>query len=201
MRGSLQPHRTNRPTSISKKTTPLRHSSGMRQIMHVQGRKLRPQTVPLSGDTGSGRTIEILEKRTKIAKNTLEKRTKYLIDEIFKLIPSELNAKNKRFILKNLNENFKFNRYEDSFLWLKNAGVAIPTYNVEEPKVPFILNKQRNLFKLFQNDVGLLAYQYADGIQLRILSGDVNINFGAVYENAVAQELHAQGFEDLYYFN
>ena len=126
---------------------------------------------------------------------------KLYIDEIFKLIPSELNAKNKRFILKNLNENFKFNRYEDSFLWLKNAGVAIPTYNVEEPKVPFILNKQRNLFKLFQNDVGLLAYQYADGIQLRILSGDVNINFGAVYENAVAQELHAQGFEDLYYFN
>ena len=56
---------------------------------------------------------------------------------------------------------------------MKNAGVAIPTYNVEEPKVPFILNKQRNLFKLFQNDVGLLAYQYADGIQLRILSGDV----------------------------
>ena len=126
---------------------------------------------------------------------------KLYIDEIFKLIPSELNAKNKRFILKNLNENFKFNRYEDSFLWLKNAGVAIPTYNVEEPKVPFILNKQRNLFKLFQNDVGLLAYQYADGIQLRILSGDVNINFGAVYENAVAQELHAQGFEDMYYFN
>ena len=32
---------------------------------------------PLSGDTGSGRTIEILEKRTKITKNTLEKRTKY----------------------------------------------------------------------------------------------------------------------------
>ena len=75
---------------------------------------------------------------------------KLYIDEIFKLIPSELNAKNKRFILKNLNENFKFNRYEDSFLWLKNAGVAIPTYNVEEPKVPFILNKQRNLFKLFR---------------------------------------------------
>ena len=52
--------------------------------MHVQGRKLRPQTVPLSGDTGSGRTIEILEKRTKITKNTLEKRTKYPIFAIEK---------------------------------------------------------------------------------------------------------------------
>ena len=59
----------------------------------------------------------------------------------------------------------------------------------------------RNLFKLFQNDVGLLAYQYANGIQLRILSGEVNINFGSIYENVVAQELLAQGFEQLYYFN
>ncbi|MBE6255078.1 MAG: hypothetical protein E7105_06120 [Prevotella sp.] len=36
------------------------------------------------------------------------------------------------FILKDLNENLKFSRYENSFLWLKNAGVALPTYNVEE---------------------------------------------------------------------
>ena len=84
---------------------------------------------------------------------------------------------------------------------MKNAGVAIPVYNVEEPRLPLLLNKQRNLFKLFQNDVGLLAYQYANGIQFRILSGEVNINYGAIYENAVAQELYAQGFERLYYFN
>ena len=84
---------------------------------------------------------------------------------------------------------------------MKNAGVAIPVYNVEEPRIPLLLNKQRNLFKLFQNDVGLLAYQYANGIQFRILSGEVNINYGAIYENAVAQELYAQGFERLYYFN
>lgn len=126
---------------------------------------------------------------------------KLFLDEIFDLIPSELNAKNKRFILKELNKNIKFRKYEDSFLWLKKAGVAIPVYNVEEPRIPLILNKQRNLFKLFQNDVGLLAYQYASGIQLRILSGETNINFGAIYENAVAQELSAQGFEQIYYFN
>lgn len=31
---------------------------------------------------------------------------KLYLDEIFELIPSELNNHNKRFILKNLNENF-----------------------------------------------------------------------------------------------
>ena len=125
---------------------------------------------------------------------------KLYLDEIFDLIPSELNAKNKRFILKNLNENFKFSRYANSFLWLRNAGVALPTFNVTEPCAPLKLNMQRNLFKLFQNDVGLLAYQYSNGIQMEILKGNVNVNFGAVYENFVAQELVSKGYPT-YYFN
>ena len=125
---------------------------------------------------------------------------KLYIDEIFSLIPSELNAKNKRFILKNMNEHRQFNRMENGFIWLKDAGVALPTYNVSEPVTPLKLSEQRSLFKLFQNDVGLLAAQYADGIALQMLSGDVNINCGAIYENLVAQELIAHGW-DLRYFN
>ena len=124
---------------------------------------------------------------------------KLYIEEIFNLIPPELNAKNKRFILKRLNENAKYERYENSFLWLKNAGVAIPVYNVEEPKVPLLLARSRNLLKLFLNDIGLLAAQYADGIQVRIIKGDKDINFGSIYENAVAQELVAHGFEPYFY--
>jgi predicted AAA+ superfamily ATPase len=125
---------------------------------------------------------------------------KLYLNEIFDLIPSELNAKNKRFILKNLNENFKFLRYQNSFIWLKNAGVALPTFNVTEPCAPLRLNTSRNLFKLFQNDVGLLAYQYAGGIQMDILTGNVNINYGAIYENLVAQELASKEYQ-LFYFN
>ncbi len=129
-----------------------------------------------------------------------DKKNKLYLEEIFDLIPSELNAKNKRFILKNLNENAKFSHFENSFIWLKEAGVALPVYNVEEPAIPLKLSRSRNLFKLFQNDVGLLASQYADGIQLRLLTDAKSINFGSVYENAIAQELSAHGF-DLYYFN
>lgn len=125
---------------------------------------------------------------------------KLYIEDIFNLIPPELNSKNKRFILKKLNENAKFDRYQNSFLWLKNAGVALPIYNIEEPKVPLLLSRSRNLFKLFQNDIGLLASQYSEGIQLRIIQGDKNINFGSIYENAVAQELVAHNI-DAYYYN
>lgn len=123
------------------------------------------------------------------------------IKEVFDLIPSELNSKSKRFFIKNINEKARAEMYENEFLWLKDAGTAIPVFNVEEPKSPLKLASSRNLFKLFSNDVGLLACQYSDGIQLKILTGDDNINFGSIYENVVAQELLAHGFEDLFYYN
>ncbi len=125
---------------------------------------------------------------------------KLYLEEIFELIPSELNSKNKRFILKNLNENFKLSRYENSFIWFKDAGVALPTYTAKEPTYPLKLSKASNLFKLFLSDVGLLASMYMNNIQLQILNKEKNINFGSVYENVAAQEFKAHGF-DLYYYN
>ena len=111
-----------------------------------------------------------------------------------------MNSKNKRFILKEINENFKFSRYENSFIWLRDAGVALPTYSVSEPKIPLKLSKSSNLFKLFLSDVGLLASLYMNNIQLKVLNKEVDINYGSIYENVVAQELQAHKI-DLYYFN
>lgn len=121
------------------------------------------------------------------------------ISEIFDLIPSELNAQNKRFVFKNLHDKARFDSHKDDFLWLAQADMALPTYNIDAPIYPLKMNEKRNLFKLFQNDVGLLAAQYADGVQLKLVQGETNINYGAIYENAVAQELHAHGW-GLYYF-
>ena len=125
---------------------------------------------------------------------------KLYIEDIFNLIPSELNAKNKRFILKDLNEHFKLSRYNNSFIWLKEAGAALPVYCVDSPVTPLKLSQSTNLFKLFLSDVGLLASMYMNDIQIKILNREKDINFGAVYENVVAQELKAHGF-DLYFFN
>lgn len=153
---------------------------------------------------------QVLDEQRSIIRTYKRDITKYdpehklQIEEIYDLIPSELDAKNKRFVMKELGEKARFSRYESGFLWLKDAGVSIPTYNVEEPRVPLLLNKQRNLFKLFLSDVGLLAAMYGGNIQVRLLSNDVNINYGAIYENLVAQELNAHGFamgHGLYYFN
>ena len=121
------------------------------------------------------------------------------IREVFRRLAPELNKKNKRFYAGGVSEGARFDRLEDEFVWLAEAGVAIPAYNLSEPKVPLRLAEKPNAFKLFMNDVGLLASVYMDGIQLRILNGEAEMNFGAVYENAVAQELTAHGFRATYY--
>lgn len=128
-----------------------------------------------------------------------EKKQKLTLQEIYKLIPSELNKQNKRFVFKSLEKEIKFSRYEHNFLWLKAAGVALPVYNCAEPKAPLLQSKSSNLFKLFMSDVGLLNAFYSDNIKLKILQQAADINNGALFENVAAQELVAHKLEPYYY--
>ena len=133
-----------------------------------------------------------------------DEQLKMKLRRIYSLIPSELNKQNKRFYLKAVTARGCLDRVEEDFVWLKEAGVAIPAFNVDEPVVPLELATKANLFKLFLNDVGLLAYMYMDGIQLKILNDELGINFGSVYENFVAQELLAHGLGKdgaIHYYN
>lgn len=127
-----------------------------------------------------------------------QKKNKLLIQEIYDLIPSELNAQNKRFILKDLNSKARFYKYETSFTRLKNSGVGLFVHNVDNPIYPLLASKERTLFKLFLCDIGLLAYKLFTGNQIVLLNGYSNLNYGAIYEAVVAQEIKAHGFE-LYY--
>ena len=129
-----------------------------------------------------------------------EVNNKLKLKEIYDAMPSQLDQKNKRFRLNVLGDKMNYDRAENSFLWLKDAGVAIPVYNLNEPKLPFILNENRSLFKLFFSDAGLLTSQYSLQTKMAILNKEQSINNGSLFENAVAQELLSKGFK-LYYFN
>ena len=129
-----------------------------------------------------------------------DKEEKLQIQEIYDLIPSELNASNKRFILKNMNEKARFYQYEESFAWIKNSGIGLFVHNVDNLIYPLLASKERTLFKLFLCDVGLLTYKLYSGNQISILNGHSTLNYGAVYEAVVAQELNSHGFS-LFYNN
>lgn len=141
----------------------------------------------------------VVQYKKDFTKYEKEDKKPYLT-QIYDLIPAELNAQNKRFNFSDLKKGLRYERSEDNFVWLSSAGVALPAYNTSAPTVPLLLNEKSSLFKLFLSDVGMLTTLYGRATKMQLLSNDQNINYGAIYENVVAQELKAHGFK-LYYFN
>lgn len=126
-------------------------------------------------------------------------RDKSKIISIFDAIPSQLESKTRRFRLADISKSARMLRYENSFLWLADAGVALPCCNVSAPILPLKLNEKRNLFKLFMGDTGLLCAACMQNIQFDLLQGNISVNLGGILENVFAQELHANGFALHYY--
>ena len=113
-----------------------------------------PETVQIYVDTHDIAKVVLNQRsildlyRLDIAKYATENE-KIKIKAIFDSIPAQLNEKNRRFKLNSINASARHIRYEDSFNWLADAGVALPCYNVTEPQAPLQLSEKRNLFKLY----------------------------------------------------
>lgn len=163
-----------------------------------------PEVVQTYVDTHDiGRVItnqrDILEQYRLDIAQYAEGNDKIKIRAIFDSIPTQLNEKNRRFYVNYLDKNARLTRYDNSFKWLDDAGVALPCYNVKEPKPPLALNEKHSLFKLFMNDTGLLCAACMDNIQFEILNGRLEINMGSILEDAIALQLKANGFILRYY--
>ncbi len=123
-----------------------------------------------------------------------------MLINIYNGIPSQLLKQNKRYNYSDIEKGLRFEKAESSFLWLTGAGVSVPVYNATEPRVALDQNKKSNLLKLYSSDVGLLTCMYGSNAKLKILMDDRSLNCGGIYENIIAQELFAHGF-NLYYYN
>lgn len=150
-----------------------------------------------------GQVINIQKRIMELYRQDITKYSvseKMKIRQIFDHIPAELNKNNKRFTMSDINTNAKYHRYESGFMWLADAGVSLPCYNICQPVLPFELNTKYNLFKLFLFDTGLLCSQSLGNIQFSILNGDTTVNMGSILENTIAQILVSNSFK-LYYYN
>lgn len=131
-------------------------------------------------------------------KYELEDRRLMLIS-VFQQIPAQLLRQNRRFHFSDVQKKMRFERISSSFLWLMNAGVALPSYNASAPRVSLTQNEESSLFKLYSSDVGLLSYQYGITFRQKILLEDSMVNLGGIFENFIAQELTAQGHPLFFY--
>jgi predicted AAA+ superfamily ATPase len=122
-----------------------------------------------------------------------------LAKSMFDAIPQQLNSKNKRFILSDLEKGTSARKYENALMWLVDAGIAYNCFNVTSLEPPLAFNEKRNLYKLYLHDTGLLCALSAKGIQTALLNGEINVNEGGITENAVAAALAKKGIPLNYY--
>ena len=128
---------------------------------------------------------------------------KLKIRRIFNMIPSNLENKKKRVVIKNI-EDKKWKRtvdYLDEFDYLISAGIALEVQAISTPTYPLVENSGKNLLKLYLNDVGILSGIFFHNNIKAIMSDIKSINLGSVYESVVAQELKAHGYNLYYYDN
>ncbi len=140
---------------------------------------------------------------TDASKYELDSNKNLLIRKIYEMIPSQMENKKKRIVAKDIQgrDGDRFSRYTNEFEYLLSSGIANGVSAVSNPKFPLAESVQKNLIKLYLNDVGMLTSQlYRYNLQ-PILSDERSINLGSVYESAVAQELKAHGFKLFYYDN
>lgn len=132
-----------------------------------------------------------------------EQSKKLLIRRIYEMIPSQMENKKKRIVAQKIRgkEGDRFAQYRDEFEYLVSSGIALAVHAISNPHFPLSESLQRNLLKLYLNDVGLLTgLLYRNNIR-PILDDVRSINLGSVYESVVAQELRAHGHKLFYYDN
>ncbi len=128
---------------------------------------------------------------------------KLKIRTIYDLIPSLLENKKKRVVYRDIEhiKSKRYENYEEEFDYLTASGVAMAVRAISNPHFPLKESEQKNLLKLYLNDVGLLT-SLLYGMNANAILEDIkSINLGTVYESAVAQELHAHGCPLFYYDN
>jgi len=132
-----------------------------------------------------------------------ERNKRLLIRRIYEMIPSQMENKKKRLVAQEIRgkEGDRFSQYQEEFEYLVSSGISLAVHAISNPHFPLSESLQKNLLKLYLNDVGLLTGLLYNNNIRPVLDDVRSINLGSVYESVVAQELRAHGHKLFYYDN
>lgn len=123
------------------------------------------------------------------------------LTDIWNSIPPQLARENKKFMFSAIKKSARGRDYEDALLWLDHSGLIYRSFLLSTCKSPLQGYFDRNSFKVYLVDVGLLGTM-ANVSEAILSQGTALFNEfgGAFVENYVAQQLLAQQGPNLYYW-
>lgn len=127
------------------------------------------------------------------------------ISDMYGSVPAQLAAKRKHYVISAATGKQKTKKDEERIFELIDSGIVLPCYNVTDPSISLAQTRQADYFKLYLSDTGLFTtilfhdtQHGSEDIYKKLLSDKLPADLGYLYENAVAQTLHACG-RKLYY--
>lgn len=122
------------------------------------------------------------------------------IMDVFNSIPSQLAKENKKFQYTVIKKNARGREYSNAITWLEEFGLIKCCYRLTNLELPLEGYKDDCNFKIYFADTGLFVSMLEQGTVSNILSGDLKIYKGAVFENIIADSF-IKNDKYLYYYS
>ena len=122
------------------------------------------------------------------------------INKGFDSLPSQLAKENKKFMVSKIDKRGTLETYSSAIQWLVDYGLVERCYNLSVPDFPLEGNKIPGIFKIYFADTGLMVASLDEGTAGHILSGDMGVYTGAIYDESFADADLKKG-KKLYYFS
>lgn len=121
------------------------------------------------------------------------------IRSAFSLIPSFLGKENKRYIVSKISGKGAKDAGKDALDYLKDTGIIVKVHNLYTLETPLSVNIIQNQYKVFTTDIGMLVGMLEDGTTSAILSGNLGMGKGMIYEALIADALYKRGGRMFYF--
>ncbi len=120
---------------------------------------------------------------------------------IWEAIPLQLARENKKFIFSAINKSARARSYENAIKWLEDAGLIYRAYQVKRCEHPLKAFADRNAFKIYALDIGLLGAMADISVDILTKKNKLFITWqGAFVENYSAVHLVSSLNKNLFYW-
>lgn len=114
--------------------------------------------------------------------------------------PAQLGRQNKKFIYSAVRKGARARGYEEAIQWLVDAGLLLRVNRIAKPGLPLKAYEDRDAFKLYLLDVGLLGAASELSASTLVQGDALFTEFkGALTENYACQEIVALGATPFYW--
>ncbi len=124
------------------------------------------------------------------------------INKLFDSIPSQLArvSDTHKFKYSEIKKGGRGSELEKPFEWLANAGLILRCFNLKAIELPLEANIDKDYFKVFISDIGLLMAMYPISTSASLFKNELDSRKGAIYENLAAIMIKKSNLP-LYYFS